>query len=61
MNKILLSCVGLLATPASAAHKPPAFNLGVASDYRYRGISQTRLKSALQGGAALVIGLKATF
>jgi uncharacterized protein (TIGR02001 family) len=26
-------------------------NVGVVSDYRYRGISQTRLKPALQGGA----------
>src|SRR5450830_1196679 len=28
-----------------------SFNVGVASDYRYRGISQTRLDPALQGGA----------
>ena len=27
-----------------------AFNIGVFSDYRYRGISQTRLKPAVQGG-----------
>ncbi|HJV74694.1 MAG TPA: TorF family putative porin [Noviherbaspirillum sp.] len=27
------------------------FNVSVTSDYRYRGISQTRLKPALQGGA----------
>jgi len=27
------------------------FNLGAASDYRYRGISQSNLKPALQGGA----------
>jgi uncharacterized protein (TIGR02001 family) len=27
-----------------------AFNIGAVSDYRYRGISQTRLKPALQGG-----------
>jgi uncharacterized protein (TIGR02001 family) len=27
-----------------------AFNVGVVSDYRYRGISQTRLKPAVQGG-----------
>ena len=30
---------------------PLSFNLSVTSDYRYRGISQTRLKPALQGGA----------
>jgi len=28
-----------------------SFNAAVVSDYRYRGISQTRLKPALQGGA----------
>jgi uncharacterized protein (TIGR02001 family) len=27
-----------------------AFNVGAVTDYRYRGISQTRLKPALQGG-----------
>jgi uncharacterized protein (TIGR02001 family) len=33
-----------------AAHADVAFNLGAVSDYRYRGISQTRLKPAAQGG-----------
>ena len=37
------------------AEDPPAsplsFNAGVVTDYRYRGISQSRLKPALQGGA----------
>ena len=28
-----------------------SFNVGVVSDYRYRGVSQSRLKPALQGGA----------
>src|ERR1700757_1245618 len=40
--------------PAAAEAKPDnevSFNAAVASDYRYRGISQTRLKPALQGGA----------
>ncbi|MEO6031598.1 MAG: TorF family putative porin [Burkholderiaceae bacterium] len=31
-------------------------NLGAVSDYRYRGISQTRLKPALQGGADYALG-----
>ena len=31
-----------------------SFNLGAVSDYRYRGISQTRLAPALQGGADYV-------
>jgi uncharacterized protein (TIGR02001 family) len=43
------------ALPAFAADEPaPAdplsFNVGVVSEYRYRGISQSRLKPALQGG-----------
>jgi uncharacterized protein (TIGR02001 family) len=38
------------AAPAAAPADPLSFNIGVVSDYRYRGISQTRLKPALQGG-----------
>ena len=41
------------ATPAPEA-KPDnevSFNAAIVSDYRYRGVSQTRLKPALQGGA----------
>ena len=44
------------ATPAPEA-KPDnevSFNAAVVSDYRYRGVSQTRLKPALQGGADYV-------
>ncbi len=41
--------------PAPAAAPAPAdplsFNVGVVTEYRYRGISQSRLKPALQGGA----------
>ncbi len=43
------------AAPAAPAAPEPSYtmsyNLGVTSDYRYRGISQSRLKPALQGGA----------
>ncbi|MBS1169410.1 MAG: hypothetical protein H6R01_328 [Burkholderiaceae bacterium] len=42
------------AAPAAEAKKPDhevSFNLGVASEYRYRGISQSRMDPALQGGA----------
>ena len=39
------------AEPAAAPADPLSFNVSVTSDYRYRGISQTRLKPALQGGA----------
>jgi len=46
-----------MAAAQTAAPKAPepnytiSYNLGVTSDYRYRGISQSRLKPALQGGA----------
>ena len=39
------------AAPAEAPASPLSFNIGAVSDYRYRGISQTRLQPALQGGA----------
>ena len=42
------------AAPAAAASAPDAspitYNIGVVSDYRYRGISQSKMKPALQGG-----------
>ena len=43
------------AAPAAAAASAPdaspiTYNIGVVSDYRYRGISQSKLKPALQGG-----------
>jgi uncharacterized protein (TIGR02001 family) len=37
--------------PAAQAAASVSYNLGVISDYRYRGISQTRLHPAVQGGA----------
>lgn len=45
---------GADTTPAAEAAPAAAsvsYNLGLISDYRYRGISQTRLHPALQGGA----------
>ncbi|GGY80083.1 TorF family putative porin [Pseudoduganella plicata] len=39
------------AAPAAKPDNEISFNAAVTSDYRYRGISQTRLKPALQGGA----------
>ncbi len=57
MKKILVptlvaSAIASLASEAQAAEPEStlAFNAGVVSDYRYRGISQSRLESALQGG-----------
>jgi len=53
--KTLVSLLVLSAAfPAFADEPAPAdplsFNLGAVGDYRYRGISQSRLKPALQGG-----------
>jgi len=39
------------SAPAAAAAAAITYNLGLISDYRYRGISQTRLHPAIQGGA----------
>jgi len=61
MNKILVpsliaSAIAALSGVAQAQSAPAApesslaFNAGVVSEYRYRGISQTRLQPALQGG-----------
>ena len=55
--------------PAPAASEPSSpfsYNVGVVTDYRFRGISQTRRKPALQGGvdfahsSGLYIGLWAS-
>lgn len=62
MNKLLLAaalCAAFAAGGAQAqeAAKPDnevSFNAAVVSDYRYRGISQTRLQPAVQGGADYV-------
>ncbi len=47
-----------LAAPVlpGVAQAELAFNVGAVSDYRYRGISQTRLKPALQGGLDFAAG-----
>jgi uncharacterized protein (TIGR02001 family) len=59
MKKITLALLSLsaiaaalpaYAEEAAAPADPLSFNVGVFTDYRYRGISQTRLKPALQGG-----------
>jgi len=61
MNKLVLAIAVGAACIGSMAHaqdkKPDtevSFNASLTTDYRYRGISQTRLKPALQGGADLV-------
>lgn len=57
MKKILVPTLiaAAIASLTSVAHAAEpestlSFNAGVVSDYRYRGISQSRLKPALQGG-----------
>lgn len=61
MKKIVLAAAiaaAFAGSFAQAQDKKPdhevSFNASVVSDYRYRGISQTRLKPALQGGADYV-------
>ena len=56
MNKSLLAlaaalCATALPSISVAQDSPLSFNVSLTTDYRYRGISQTRLKPALQGGA----------
>lgn len=50
--------VAALAVPAVsfAADSSVAFNASMVTDYRYRGISQTRLKPAVQGGVDFTAG-----
>lgn len=59
MNKLMLVAAASAAFACGHAHAQDAapkpenevtFNAAAVSDYRYRGISQTRLKPALQGG-----------
>lgn len=51
LSPTLIALALATALPAFAQEASPlTFNVGAVSDYRYRGISQTRLKPALQGG-----------
>ena len=56
-----LSCTAFAQTAAPAAAKAPepeytlSYNLGATTDYRYRGISQSGRKPALQGGVDLAL------
>lgn len=45
-----LGLVTALSAAPSAAWADVAYNVGVVTDYRYRGLSQSRLKPAIQGG-----------
>ena len=59
MKKSSFLAAAVLAASAalpSLAYAQVAFNAGVVTDYRYRGISQSRLKPALQGGVDYTAG-----
>ena len=54
---LALASLGTASSVRAEAAKPDnevSFNAAVTSDYRYRGISQSRLNPALQGGADYV-------
>jgi len=52
MKKSFLAAVVVAAAAVpGVSFADLSFNVGAVSDYRYRGISQSRLKPALQGGA----------
>jgi uncharacterized protein (TIGR02001 family) len=55
---VAVAALSAVAAPSIslAADSSVAFNAGVVTDYRYRGISQTRLKPALQGGVDYTAG-----
>ena len=54
---VLVSVLAASGAAMAQATKPPepdytlSYNVGAVTDYRYRGISQSRLRPALQGGA----------
>jgi len=58
MKKTILAAAAVAALGAlpSAAFADLAFNVGGVTDYRYRGISQTRQQPALQGGVDYSLG-----
>lgn len=56
MKRLALVSVLALSALPSASFGQLTFNAGGFSDYRYRGISQTRLKPAVQAGVDYVAG-----
>jgi len=50
LSTLALSTAAFAQTKAPEPDYTLSFNAGVVSDYRYRGISQSRLKPAAQGG-----------
>ena len=51
MSTLLAGSTAMAQAAAPAPDYTLSFNVGAVSDYRYRGLSQSRLKPALQGGA----------
>jgi uncharacterized protein (TIGR02001 family) len=51
IKRALLAVATLASLSSVPAHADLSFNVGAVTDYRYRGISQSRLDPALQGGA----------
>ena len=51
-----LAAALLVSGAPTIASAQVAFNAGVVTDYRYRGISQTRLKPAVQAGIDYAAG-----
>jgi uncharacterized protein (TIGR02001 family) len=51
LSSLVLSGAVFAQTKAPEPDYTLSFNVGVVTDYRFRGISQSRLKPALQGGA----------
>jgi len=58
MKRSTLALALALAAPVlpGVAHAELSFNIGAVSDYRFRGISQTRVKPAIQGGVDYTMG-----
>ncbi len=62
MKKSTLVALAAIAAASAAVMAPTAvqaqvaYNVGAVTDYRFRGISQTRLKPALQGGVDYSMG-----
>jgi len=53
---LVAAVVASLGSIPTAAFADLAYNVGAVTDYRYRGISQTRLLGALQGGVDYSLG-----
>jgi uncharacterized protein (TIGR02001 family) len=55
-NNLLAGAAALACALPAASYADVAFNVGAVTDYRYRGISQSRLQPALQGGLDFTSG-----